>query len=149
MADLAGTIVIAPVVPTSTDDTYATHHALYGRGGLRTVPDTNARDDIPADRLEPGCLVYCESNDKYYKRVGSGWVEFATGGGGGGDLTYVHVQSSPSDMWLVAHNLGKFPSIKLKDAAGFEFGPNEIYHVDENACEIYLFRADTGVAFFN
>ncbi len=148
MPTLSGTTVIAPVVPTSTDDTYPSHYATYGKGGLRAVADSTVRDAIPSERLEEGCLVYVIDIDTYYKRVGSGWVEFTTGGGGGSDKTYVHVQSVAASTWVINHNLGKYPSIDLKDASGHTFS-GDVNHVNTNQSEVYLLQEDTGVAFAN
>lgn len=148
MPTLSGTIVIAPVVPTSTDDVYPSHYATYGKGSLRTVADSAERDSIPPERLEEGCLVYVVDVDKYYKRVGLGWVEFTTGGGGGGDKNYVHVQSVAATTWVIDHNLGKYPAISLKDNAGNMFTA-DVNHISTNQAEVYLLQAEAGVAFAN
>ena len=37
MSNIKGTNVASPIVPFTTDDTYATHEAKYGKGGFRTV----------------------------------------------------------------------------------------------------------------
>lgn len=147
MPSLSGTIVIVPVVPTATEDTYPTHHALYGKGGLRTVQSLAARDSIPAARLEEGCLVYVIDDDKYYKRSGSGWVEFITGGVVN-DKHYVHVQSTPASTWVIEHNLGKFPAVQLKDDSGNQFTA-DVNHVSLNRAEVYLLQPEIGVAFAN
>lgn len=56
---IPGTVPVAgPVAPTSTGDTYPSHLAIYGKGGLRTVADNTERDAISADRREAGMLVY-------------------------------------------------------------------------------------------
>jgi hypothetical protein len=34
------------------------------------------------------------------------------------DKNYVHNQLSPSDIWIVNHNLGKYPSVAVIDSAG-------------------------------
>ena len=149
MPNIPGTVVVAPVVPTSTDDVYPTHHASYGKGGLRTVPSIVDRNLIPAGRLEEGMLVYVESDDSYYKLSGGSWTPFGSGGGGGGgDKNYVHVQSVPASTWVATHNLGKYPSVQLKDASDNVFGA-DVRHIDINTSVVYLIQADTGSAVFN
>ena len=43
------------------------------------------------------------------------------GGGGGGDMyTYTHTQATPSSLWVIHHNLGRYPSVSVVDSAGNE-----------------------------
>ena len=67
MASIQGTNVIAPVVPFDTTDQYATHYALYGKGGYRSVASTTERDAIPLLRREPGMLVYVSASGLIYR----------------------------------------------------------------------------------
>ena len=64
MSLIPGTNVGAPVVPYDTADSYPSHEALYGLGGLRTVATTTARNAIPVQRLERLCLVGCLDTGK-------------------------------------------------------------------------------------
>lgn len=43
--------------------------------------------------------------------------EFGELGGGSGDKTYVHTQSSSSSIWIVNHNLNKWVSVNVVDTA--------------------------------
>ncbi len=38
--------------------------------------------------------------------------------GGGAGATYTHIQTLPSSVWTVAHNLGRYPSITVVDNLG-------------------------------
>ncbi len=67
MALIPGTNVGAPVVPYDTADTYPSHRATYGQGGLRAVANTAARLAIPLARQELGMFVYEEDTGDYYK----------------------------------------------------------------------------------
>jgi len=58
---IAGQNVIAPVVPFSTGDSYPSHLAIYGQGGLRSVANVTERDAIPQLRREAGMLVWVAS----------------------------------------------------------------------------------------
>jgi len=67
-ASIPGTLrVLAPIAPGDTADTYPTHMAAYGKGGLRTVADIAARDAIPAARREEGMLVYTADSGQVYR----------------------------------------------------------------------------------
>lgn len=67
MAQIQGTNVGGPVVPYDTSDTFASHKALYGQGGLRTVATLVARNAIPANRLEEGMQVYVVATQTTYR----------------------------------------------------------------------------------
>lgn len=77
MADIKGTNISAPVVPFTTDDIFATHEAIYGKGGYRTVENVEDLEKIPAARLEEGMLVYVINDDAgihTYQYIGSTYV---------------------------------------------------------------------------
>jgi len=57
MADILGTNVAGAIVPFNTLDRYATHFALYGKGGFRSVPSIMERNAIPTERREVGMWV--------------------------------------------------------------------------------------------
>jgi hypothetical protein len=71
------------------------------------------------------------------------------GGIGFGDLNYLHVQATPSPVWVVVHNLGKFPSITAM------IGPNNrnmgarVQHLDMNSAEIFFGLPFAGLASCN
>ena len=68
--------------------------------------------------------------------------------GGGGDLTYEHVQSAASTTWNVAHNLDKKPSVSIADSAdNILYG--KITHTDLNNLVITLSAATSGKAYIN
>jgi hypothetical protein len=57
MAKLSGTVVVSTVVPTDTQDTHATHDAIYGKGGYRVVDTITDRNNITEPRRTIGMLV--------------------------------------------------------------------------------------------
>ena len=76
-ADLFGTNVAAPLVPFTAADTYATHHAKYGKGGYRSVSNISERNGIPELRREEGMLVWVISEEKLYQLRNGYWVLFS------------------------------------------------------------------------
>lgn len=66
MANIIGVNVAGTIVPFTTDDTYATHDAQYGKGGYVSVATVSARDAIPAARRTAGMAVYCRDVDFLY-----------------------------------------------------------------------------------
>lgn len=83
MAELYGTLVADKVVPTDTQDTFATHEDIYGQGGYRSVANTTERDAISAERRKEGMLVKVIADAKTYELKGgvlnTHWVEFQLG----------------------------------------------------------------------
>lgn len=67
MADLQGTVIIAPISPTSTEDQFPTHKAIYGAGGYRTVSNLVERDSISNERREIGMLVWVDEDKRLYR----------------------------------------------------------------------------------
>ena len=68
--------------------------------------------------------------------------------GGGGDLTYEHVQSAASTTWNVAHELDKKPSVSIVDSAdNIIYG--EITYTNLNNLVITLSAATSGKAYIN
>lgn len=72
------------VAPSDSEDTYAVHDEIYGRGGWRTVADITARDAITEDRRRIGMAVRVLDSDglgtqKFYTLSGgitnSDWIE--------------------------------------------------------------------------
>ena len=81
MANLSGTNLAAPVVPFTTEDTYPTHMAAYGKGGWRSVEDLDELYTIPTSRLEYGCVAYVKGEDKPYIYKDGNWSALDLGGG--------------------------------------------------------------------
>ena len=84
MSNIKGTNVASPIVPFTTDDTYATHEAKYGKGGFRTVQTIAERNSIPEARLEEGMLVYVvedPDNIHTYQYINSEWTKSKMGSG--------------------------------------------------------------------
>jgi len=61
---------------------------------------------------------------------------------------YVHNQISSSDIWVVSHNLSRFPSVFIVDTGGnVVYG--DIEYVDTNTIRLYFTGAFSGKAFLN
>lgn len=73
MADISGTNLVAPVVPFTTDDSYPTHMAQYGKGGWRSVQTKAELATIPSQRLEVGMVAYVITEHTPYVYDGSDW----------------------------------------------------------------------------
>lgn len=65
-----------------------------------------------------------------------------------GDKYYIHLQSTPSTMWEVYHNLGKRPAIFIEDSTGKQI-ITEIVHVTDNVANIFFGKPYRGIAYCN
>lgn len=76
MANIPGTNVASIIVPNTSEDDYATHDALYGKGGYRSVATIADRDAIPSKRKDKGMIVNVQANNLNYMWNGTAWVEW-------------------------------------------------------------------------
>jgi len=68
--------------------------------------------------------------------------------GDSGDLNYVHYQSTPSEKWLINHNLGKYPSVSIVNSAG-SIVIGDVVILDENNVEVSFSGSFSGRAYIN
>lgn len=101
------TPVLGGVAPNDSADTYASHFAQWGKGGLRTVDDVTERDAITTERKEEGMLVYVKG-DGYYQLGAdlSTWTPFSSGGGSTefvikNNLTLMRAMATPTSATVV------------------------------------------------
>lgn len=64
------------------------------------------------------------------------------------DLSFVYEQPVGSLKWIVNHNLGKKPSVRLEDLAGSDLMA-EVDYIDNNTLEIKFAIPVAGTAFLN
>ncbi|MBQ9621256.1 MAG: hypothetical protein IJR41_04900 [Atopobiaceae bacterium] len=73
----------------------------------------------------------------------------STGGGGGsGDKSYIHTQTTDAYVWNIAHYLGKRPSITIVDSGGNVVEGEESY-IDENNVQVRFNVETRGQAYCN
>lgn len=69
--------------------------------------------------------------------------------GGGNDKNYTHTQTTASDVWNIAHNLNKKPSVTVIDSSGSLIFGDLIYN-DNNSLTIDFNSVEvTGTAILN
>ena len=69
-----------------------------------------------------------------------------TGSSGSAGSTYIHTQSTPLDVWTVAHNLGFRPTVTVTTTGGVEVEGGEVLHVSTVVLTITFDVAFTGSA---
>ena len=80
-----------------------------------------------------GYILKSDSNSEYQHVISDG------------DKYFSFTQASPSSLWTIAHNLGKFPSVFAKDSADtVVYG--DVNHVDINNLTITFSAPFSGTA---
>jgi len=130
MAELQGTKVISQVVPPTTEDTFPTHDAIYGKGGWREVATIEERNNISRQRLREGMVVYVSETKTDYKLKSLGeekdsdiWEILTTKES---EQIRVEIDSSMRNM-RVNYELNKVPEIKMIDQEGNQLCPRIVY----------------------
>lgn len=59
--------ITGKIAPFDTEDIYATHDSIYGKGGYRELANEAARLAIPTARRTEGMLVYQQDTGLTYK----------------------------------------------------------------------------------
>lgn len=79
MAQIPGTNLSDKIVPNDTNDIFATHDEIYGKGGWRSVQSISERDLITTDRRKEGMVVNVLDDNKAYQLkngiLNTNWVE--------------------------------------------------------------------------
>jgi hypothetical protein len=65
-----------------------------------------------------------------------------------GDLSYVHAQDAAATVWVVRHNMGKFPSVAVVDSAG-SWVVGDVTYDSPNQLTVSFSAAFAGTAYLN
>ena len=80
MANLNGTNVVSTVMPFTTEDTYATHVDIYGKGGYVAFATEAEKDAFSSARKKAGMLCYVVATGKTYRcQADLSWKEKLAG----------------------------------------------------------------------
>lgn len=99
--------------------------------------------------LRDGEFAY--SKDLNRIKVGDGarkWSELEYLPGSSASLCYTHIQGEASDVWMIEHNMGRYPSVTVVDSAGSAvFG--DVTYANENQLTVTFSVAFSGKAYLN
>lgn len=65
-----------------------------------------------------------------------------------GDKEFVYTQSTSSDVWMIQHNLNKYPSVTVVDS-GNSVVTGEVVYIDKNNIQITFTSTFSGKAYCN
>lgn len=66
----------------------------------------------------------------------------------GTQTTYTFTQLSPVTLWVIQHNLNRYPSVTVIDSGGSEIIPNILY-IDNNRIHLSFDNITSGKAYLN
>jgi len=103
---IPGTVqVTGQIAPTDVADTFPTHDAIYGKGGMTHAATLAARNAIPVERRRAGMLCYVDATDMVYrlKTDLTTWIDFSASGNG---TTYLanYGDASPVPIFTLLSN---------------------------------------------
>ena len=64
------------------------------------------------------------------------------------DTTYIFTQNTPSELWVINHNLNKYPSVDIVDSAG-SIVEGDVVYADTNTIMITFSNQFSGMAYLN
>jgi hypothetical protein len=63
-------------------------------------------------------------------------------------MTYFHPQNNAAEVWIITHNLGKYPNVKVLDSQKIQvFG--DVQYIDENRVKVTFGGAFSGTAYLD
>lgn len=65
-----------------------------------------------------------------------------------GDKEFVYTQSTSSDVWMIQHNLNKYPSVTVVDS-GNSVVTGEVVYIDKNNIQITFTSTFSGKVYCN
>lgn len=131
--------------PNSGDNHVAVFTSSNNLEGTSDLTYDGVKLDVTGQVLATSIAVDGGLPSQYLMADGS--VSLGTGTAGG-DLSYEHNQSIVSSTWLIAHNLGKNPSVSVVDTAGSSV-VGIVEYVNLNYLAIKFNSAFSGYAYMN
>ena len=92
------------------------------------------------DALESESIIYAGTNKKAI------WKKISDVFGNATNNSYVHEQNTPASVFVIVHNLGYYPNIRIKNSAG----DNIITHIEDitvNTSHAIFDSNNTGTAY--
>lgn len=118
---IPGTVPLSgPIAPSSTADTYPVTDPQYGLGGMRSVDSLSQRDAIPAERRQPGMIVYVSGLGEWYAlgNDGTTWSPFKPGS----DLPVAVTSPVEGDLLTYRTAQTKFVNERRDDVVAIDGG---------------------------
>jgi hypothetical protein len=132
-------VVTGPIATSQSSDTYATHDANLGAGGVHTVATTTARNAITTFRRKEGMLAYVTADQSYWRLKPGTWDgsnnDWASVSFGTALSTTIFDFPTPVNQWVINHSFNTYPQVTLLDTSGHEIGA-DVTQVDMNTIHV-------------
>ena len=121
---------------------YDTQTILFNPDQTYISEDATKINDVPLNFTHVHVETDITDLDKYTVAEVDALIATAT------DINYVHTQGVASTSWVIAHSLGKKPSVTVQDGSGNDV-EGAVTYTDDNNLTITFNTAFTGVAYLN
>ena len=108
-------------------------------GDLQVKPSVSGTEKLP-------CAY--EGGDETWAMTPNQLRAYIGGGGGGSDANFEFDQMSASATWVIAHSLGKYPSVTVVDSSGAVV-EGYVDYTDANTLTVSFSAAFAGTAYLN
>lgn len=95
-----------------------------------------------------GKLYYCKASCVGVSVTNTSYWDILIDPSTTGDRYFHHQQITPSTVWTINHNMGKYPSVTVIDSAG-SVVEGAVEHINEYTLKIYFSAAFGGDAYLN
>ena len=114
---------------------------MWGLGlqGFISRPTSTQRYDTTSANVPTKFISALLNNDLYR-------IDTNGGGGGTGGTTFNFAQNTPSDHWVVVHNLGRKPTVTVSTTVG-DMIYGQVVYDSGNQLSVYFGYALTGYAY--
>jgi len=123
-----GVLVSAPIRPLSPEDTYPTALANEIQGGCHSKSSSEDLTNISPERIVDNMLATTRNNIYQRNEDSAHWNNLVT--------NYIYEQNEPLSIWIINHNLNRYPEIIIINSVG-HLVECDIRYIDLNIIEIY------------
>lgn len=104
---------------------------------------------VTGDLVKEGGIIYvCKAPCQGVPVSNAGYWDVFLSVSETGDLSYHFQQATPSAVWTIVHNMGKYPSVMVVDSAGTVV-EGAVEYLDANSLKVYFSAPFGGDAYLN
>lgn len=101
-----------------------------GGGGSGSI---GSASDVKLENLTGGDILVYDKDSTFWKNR---------------PMTHFHPQNNAAEVWIIKHNLGKYPNVKILDSQKIQvFG--DVQYLDENRVKVTFGGAFSGTAYLD
>ncbi len=125
---MAEVVITGTITTTDISDIYATHDAIYGKGGLRSVADYLEREAISDERRTEGMIVFTVATNEYWKLLQAPWSYTSL------DWEPFTMGANPDNVTIITNTAGELVALPQQNEWGIKnhLVPTDVINVSLN-----------------